>query len=66
MLTVTRNKMQLIHPICKDIVSHKEDFKQHKIVLTGSDSFLVEIDHGVIIKRQDMRATREEADTILV
>lgn len=66
MLNVTRNKMQLIHLICEDIVSHKEDFKQHKIVLTGSDSLLVEIDRGVIIKRQDMRTTREEGDTMLV
>ncbi|KAJ8039340.1 hypothetical protein HOLleu_17021 [Holothuria leucospilota] len=66
MLTVTRNKMQLIHLICQDIISHKEDFKQHKILLTGSDSLLVEIDRGVIIKRHDMRTTREEGDTMLV
>ncbi|PIK51925.1 hypothetical protein BSL78_11180 [Apostichopus japonicus] len=36
MLTVTRNKMQLINLICEDMASHKDDFTQHKLVLTGS------------------------------
>ncbi len=50
MLTVTSNKMQPIDPICKDIVSHKVDFNQHKLVLTGSDPVPVEI-----IRRHDVK-----------
>uniref|UniRef100_UPI00359005F2 uncharacterized protein n=1 Tax=Myxine glutinosa TaxID=7769 RepID=UPI00359005F2 len=65
-LTVTRNKMQLIDLICEDMASHKDDFTQHKLVLTGSDHVPVEINSGVIIKRQDMKTTQEETDTIIV
>ncbi|KAJ8375438.1 hypothetical protein SKAU_G00060180 [Synaphobranchus kaupii] len=64
MLTVTRYKMQLIDLICEDMASHKDDFTQHKLVLTGRDP--VEINSGVIIKCQDMKTTEEEADTMIV
>ena len=66
MLTVTRNKVQLIDLICEDMAFHKDDFSQHKLVLTGSDSVPVEINRGVIIKRQYMKTTQEEADTMVV
>ena len=66
MLTVTRNKVQLIDLICEDMAFHKEYFSQHKLVLTGSDPVPVEINSGVIIKRQDMKTTQEEADTMIV
>ncbi|PIK44208.1 hypothetical protein BSL78_18950 [Apostichopus japonicus] len=58
--------MQLINLICEDMASHKDDFTQHKLVLTGSDPVPVEINSGVLIKRQDMKTTQEEADTIIV
>ncbi len=45
---------------------HKDYFSQHKLVLTGSDHVPVEINRGVIIKRQDMKTTQEEADTTIV
>lgn len=48
------------------MASHKDDFTQHKLVLTGSDPVPVEINSGVLIKRQDMKTTQEEADTIIV
>ena len=66
MLTVTRTKVQLIDLICEDMAFHKEYFLQHKLVLTGSDPVPVEINSGVIIKRQDMKTTQEEADTMIV
>ena len=65
MLTVTRNKVQLIDLICEDMAFHKDDFSQHKLVLTGSDAVPVEINRGVIIKRH-MKTTQEEADTMIV
>ena len=66
MLTVIRNKVQLIDLICEDMAFHKDDISQHKLVLTGSDPVPVEINRGVIIKRQDMKTKQEEADTMIV
>ena len=43
MLTVIRNKVQLIDIICEDMSFHKDDISQHKLVLTGSDPVPVEI-----------------------
>ena len=58
--------MQLIDLICEDMPFHKDDISQHKLVLTGSDPVPVEINRGVIIKRQHMKTTQEEADTMVV
>ena len=45
---------------------HKDYFSQHKLVLTGSDPCArSEINRGVI-KRQYMKTTQEEADTMIV
>ena len=66
MLTVTRNKLQLIGLICEHMAFHKDDFTQHSLVLTGSYLVPVEINRGVIIKRQDMKTTQGEADTMIV
>ena len=62
MLTVIRNKVQLIDLICEGMAFHKDDISQHKLVLTVP----VEINRGVIIKRQDMTTKQEEADTMVV
>ena len=66
MLTVIRNKVQLIDLICEGMAFHKDDISQHKLVLTGSDPVAVEINMGVIIKRQDMKTKQELADTMVV
>ena len=66
MLTVIRNKVQLIDLICEGMAFHKDDISQHKLVLTGSDPVPVEINRGVIIKRQDMKTKQELADTTMV
>ena len=39
---------------------------QHTLVLTGSEPVQVEINRVVIIRRQDMKTTQEEADTMIV
>ena len=65
MLTVIRNKVHLIDLICEDMAFHKDDISQHKPVLTGSDPVPVEINRGVIIRRQDMKTKQEEPDTMV-
>ena len=66
MLTVIRNKVQLIDLICEDMAFYKDDIWQHKLVLTGSDPVAVEINRDGIIKRQYMKTKQKEADTMLV
>ena len=66
MLTVTRNKVQLIDLMCEDTAFHKDYVSQHKLVLTGSDPVQLEINRGVIIKCHDMKTTQEETDTMIV
>ena len=59
MLTVTLNKVQVIDLMCEDMAFHKDYFSQYKLVITGSDPVPVDINRGVIIKRQDMKTTRQ-------
>ena len=66
MLAVIRNKVQIIDLICEDMAFHKDDISQHNLVLTGSDLVPVEINRGVIIKRQYMKTKQEEADVMVV
>ena len=67
MLTVTRNRVQPIDLMCEDMAFRNDCFSsQNKLVLTGSDPVPVEINRGVIIKRQHMTTTQEEADTMIV
>ena len=65
-LTVATNKSQLIDLICEDLRSHSGDFRHYKLVVTGRDPVPIEINCDVIIQRQDMCTTHEEADTIIV
>ena len=66
MFTVTKNKAQFIDLICEDLVNHKDEMQQHRLVVTGSLPTPVELHKGVSIMRHDMRTNQEEADTILV
>ena len=68
MLTVTANKKQLIDCIVVDLELHKDDFIPcgHFLIVTGSDPVPVHIEPGTVNRRQDMRTTQEEADTILI
>lgn len=47
-------------------MEHKDEFQQHRLVITGSIPTPVELHRGVSIIRHDMKTTQEEADTILV
>ena len=51
--------------IVADLVSHKEEFTS-RVVVTGNDPVPVDINLDVVIRREDMRVTHEEADTILI
>ena len=64
-LTVSNNKKQLIDFIMEDLISHKDVFTA-KLVITGNDPTPVEIDSGLVIRRQDLAVTHEEADTIII
>jgi hypothetical protein len=62
---VSSNKKQLIQLILEDLISHKDVLKA-KLVVTGNDPTPVEINSGVVIRRQDMAVTHEEANTIII
>ena len=64
-LTVSSNKKQLIDLISADLVSHKDMFNS-KLVITGNDPVPVQINEGVVSRRDDMTITHEEADTMLI
>lgn len=65
MLTVSKNKKQLIELILEDVISHKDEFSA-KLIVTGGDPVPVEINSGLVIRRHDMVVTQEEADTIIM
>lgn len=65
-LTVTDNKAQLIDLIVQDLLLHKNDFTQHRLIVTGSDDVPLQLYNGTVEKRQDMATTHEEGDTIIV
>lgn len=64
-LTVSRNKKQLIDLISEDLISHKDVFN-NKLVITGNDPVPVQIEQGVVSRREDMAIMHEEADTMLI
>lgn len=66
MLTVTRNKTQLIDLIVADIIEHKDDFQTHALIVVGRDPSPLEIVEGLIRERHDLATTQEEADTIII
>ena len=63
---MSQNKSALIDLICEDLIKHKDDFKQHRIVITSSCSVPVELYKGLTIQRRDLENTQEEADTIIL
>ena len=67
-LTVSYNKTQLIALIVDALQAQKDHLRStnHKLVVTGQDPVPVEISHGMIIHRADMRNTQEEADVIMI
>ena len=65
-LTVTSNKAQLIDMVVQDLIEHKDDFHEHDLIITGSDSVPWEVSSGDVRRRLDLRTTHEEADTIII
>ena len=64
-LTVSRNKKQLIDLISNDLISYKNEFK-NKLVITGNDPVPIQIEQGIVSRREDMAIIHEEADTMLI
>lgn len=67
MLTVTRNKMQLIDIICTQLTNiyqqnHSDD--EHRLVITGLNEVPVEVHKGIVINCTDLKTSQEEADVI--
>lgn len=69
-LTVSANKKQLMSIICQSIINDKSFHLKHtisnKLVITGSEDAPTEIYKGVVITRQDVATSHEEADNIIV
>ncbi len=70
-LPVTENKKQIIDILIKEFIEddafHQKHLQVHKLILTGEETTPVEISKGgIVIKRQDMNTTHEEADNIIV
>ena len=65
-LTVTKNKIQLIDLICEERLLMVEKMNAYKIfVVTGKNHTHIEVCNGVRIQRQDLRTAHEEADVII-
>ena len=65
-LTVSKNKAQLIDIIVDDLKLHADEFQSKRLVVTGKDAVPIELNHGQLIQRPDMLTTHEEADTIII
>ena len=65
-LTVTKNKMQLIDLIVADLTAHKTDFQTHTLVVVGRDPIPVDILKGSVLKLHDLTTTQEETNTIII
>jgi len=68
LLTNTQNKIQLVDLIDKALTKEKDQLSLcgHKLVVTGRDQVLTEINKGIVIPRRDLETSQEEADVIIV
>ena len=64
-LTVSSNKKQLIDLILTELIYHK-DMLIGKLVITGNDPVPIQINQGVVSRRDDITITHEEADTMII
>ena len=70
-LTSSKNKIQLIEIICKELplrallLSETDPAFKNSLIITGARDVPEEIKMGIRIMRQDMRTTHEEADVIM-
>ena len=71
LLTVTENKQQLIAIIFNELINDKTFHQKccsnmHKLIVTGQEDTPVEVNNTVVIERDDLRTTHEEAYNIIV
>lgn len=65
-LTVTKNKIQLIDMICDMLTSTVKGLgNPNSLVITGKSPVPVEVSNGLIIPRHDLKTLHEEADIII-
>ena len=64
-LTVSSNKKQLMSSIINDEEFNAQHTTRNKLVITGSDDVPTEIHKGVVIAREDIATSHEEADNII-
>ena len=62
---MSSNKEQLIDLILTELIYHK-DMLNGKLLITGNDPVLIQINQGVVSRRDDMTITHEEADTMII
>ena len=67
-LAVPYNKIQLVDVIVETLLAQKQQLSStnHKLMVTWRDPVPVEISHGMIIRREDLRNAHEEADVIII
>ena len=66
LLKVTENKEQLIQLVVDDFIRHASSIYPNKVILTGQDPIPIQISNGNVTSAKDLRATQEEADTIII
>ena len=64
-LSVTKNKVQLIDLICEELQQLDNVPLNTSLVITGRSSVPMEVRSGVLVQRFDLKATHEEADLII-
>ncbi len=63
-LTVSRNKKQLFELIL-ELIFHK-DVYNNKLVIAENDPAPVQVEQGVVWRREDMAFVHKEVDTVLM
>ena len=60
-----RSKKQLVDLISEDLISHK-DVYNNKFIITENDPVPVQIEQGIVRRREDMAIVHKEVDTMLI
>ena len=66
LFTVTANKTQLIEFIVEELITSKDDYTRHTLVLTGPDPVPVEIYDGVVTQKTSLETHQEETDVMVI
>ena len=69
LFSVTSNKIhiQIIYFIIDDLLNHNDDEVAHSLILTGPEYLPYElVGNNLLIRREDIQTTQEEADNIII